>query len=151
MRVLRRHDGRDVVASMRGVIGHQSDGSPVYSGFSESKPNVEIKVEPQYDGESHDHYLKRSVESMAEQLTAIINGQVVSITPITYQPRKPEKPRERNSCTFCGKSLKEVRQMVAADYVCQGNPVCICDECVGQCVELLAKEPTKTTPKHEGP
>ncbi|MGN9844489.1 ATP-dependent Clp protease ATP-binding subunit ClpX [Nonomuraea sp. H19] len=38
-------------------------------------------------------------------------------------------------CSFCGRSQAEVRKLIA------GPPsVCICDECVGQCNELMAEE-----------
>ncbi|MFC4120890.1 ATP-dependent Clp protease ATP-binding subunit ClpX [Nonomuraea zeae] len=39
------------------------------------------------------------------------------------------------ACSFCGKSQKEVRKLIA------GPPsVCICDECVELCTELIAEE-----------
>ena len=34
-------------------------------------------------------------------------------------------------CSFCGKSQDEVRKLIA------GSNVCICDECVDLCVEIL--------------
>ncbi|MER8070994.1 ATP-dependent Clp protease ATP-binding subunit ClpX [Streptomyces sp. NPDC094034] len=38
-------------------------------------------------------------------------------------------------CTFCGKNQKQVRKLIAGP-----SPVCICDECVGLCNELIAEE-----------
>ncbi|MGW7055307.1 ATP-dependent Clp protease ATP-binding subunit ClpX [Streptomyces sp. NPDC054887] len=39
-------------------------------------------------------------------------------------------------CTFCGKSQKQVERLVAGPA-----GVCICNECVGLCNELIAEEP----------
>ncbi|WP_138900876.1 ATP-dependent Clp protease ATP-binding subunit ClpX [Streptomyces albidochromogenes] len=39
-------------------------------------------------------------------------------------------------CTFCGKSQKQVKKLVAGPA-----GICICDECVGLCNELIAEEP----------
>ncbi|MEV5553207.1 ClpX C4-type zinc finger protein [Nonomuraea wenchangensis] len=39
------------------------------------------------------------------------------------------------ACSFCGKGRHEVRRLIA------GPPsVHICEECVGQCTELIAEE-----------
>ncbi|MDQ8703673.1 ATP-dependent Clp protease ATP-binding subunit ClpX [Streptomyces sp. LHD-70] len=38
-------------------------------------------------------------------------------------------------CTFCGKSQKQVRKLIAGP-----SGICICDECVGLCNELIAEE-----------
>ncbi|MFE2598731.1 ATP-dependent Clp protease ATP-binding subunit ClpX [Streptomyces sp. NPDC057617] len=38
-------------------------------------------------------------------------------------------------CTFCGKSQKQVQKLIAGP-----SPVCICDECVGLCNELIAED-----------
>ncbi|MEV1001566.1 ATP-dependent Clp protease ATP-binding subunit ClpX [Nonomuraea sp. NPDC050202] len=44
-------------------------------------------------------------------------------------------------CSFCGRSQSEVRRLIA------GPPsVCICDECVGQCTELMAEERAARSP-----
>lgn len=42
------------------------------------------------------------------------------------------------SCSFCGKSQKEVEKIVA------GPSVYICNECIGLCQDILAEECTKT-------
>src|SRR5262245_56814486 len=42
------------------------------------------------------------------------------------------------SCSFCGKSQKEVRKLIA------GPTVYICDECIGLCNDLCAAEKAKT-------
>ncbi|HEV7936103.1 MAG TPA: ATP-dependent Clp protease ATP-binding subunit ClpX [Actinomadura sp.] len=39
------------------------------------------------------------------------------------------------TCTFCGKSQQQVRKLIAGP-----SPLCICDECVGICNELLEEE-----------
>ncbi|MGW7200938.1 ATP-dependent Clp protease ATP-binding subunit ClpX [Streptomyces chryseus] len=39
-------------------------------------------------------------------------------------------------CTFCGKSQKQVKKLIAGPA-----GICICDECVGLCNELIAEEP----------
>ncbi|WP_415950593.1 ATP-dependent Clp protease ATP-binding subunit ClpX [Streptomyces sp. KLOTTS4A1] len=39
------------------------------------------------------------------------------------------------TCTFCGKSQKSVRRLIAGP-----GGICICDECVGLCNELIAEE-----------
>ncbi|MBT2489924.1 ATP-dependent Clp protease ATP-binding subunit ClpX [Streptomyces sp. ISL-96] len=39
-------------------------------------------------------------------------------------------------CTFCGKSQKQVKKLIAGP-----GGICICDECVGLCNELIAEEP----------
>ncbi|OEJ43498.1 ATP-dependent protease ATP-binding subunit ClpX [Streptomyces agglomeratus] len=39
-------------------------------------------------------------------------------------------------CTFCGKSQKQVQKLIAGP-----GGICICDECVGLCNELVAEEP----------
>jgi hypothetical protein len=43
-------------------------------------------------------------------------------------------PHESLSCSFCGKSQREVRKLIA------GPTVCICDECIGLCNDILAAE-----------
>ncbi|MCG5211683.1 ATP-dependent Clp protease ATP-binding subunit ClpX [Streptosporangium sp. KLBMP 9127] len=40
-------------------------------------------------------------------------------------------------CTFCGKSQKQVKRLIAGP-----NRICICDECVGLCNELIEEELT---------
>jgi ATP-dependent Clp protease ATP-binding subunit ClpX len=42
--------------------------------------------------------------------------------------------RESLSCSFCGKSQKEVKKLVA------GPTVYICDECIGLCNDIIAEE-----------
>ncbi|GAA2960027.1 ATP-dependent Clp protease ATP-binding subunit ClpX [Streptomyces enissocaesilis] len=39
-------------------------------------------------------------------------------------------------CTFCGKSQKQVTKLIAGP-----GGICICDECVGLCNELIAEDP----------
>ena len=42
--------------------------------------------------------------------------------------------RETLSCSFCGKSQKEVKKLIA------GPTVYICDECIGLCNDIIAEE-----------
>jgi ClpX C4-type zinc finger len=42
------------------------------------------------------------------------------------------------ACTFCNKPTAEVKKMIA------GPGVCICSECVGLCVDILASQPEIT-------
>ena len=41
------------------------------------------------------------------------------------------------SCSFCGKSQKEVRKLIA------GPTVYICDECIGLCNDIISEEAEK--------
>jgi len=48
-------------------------------------------------------------------------------------------------CSFCGKSQREVKFLVA------GPAVYICDECIGLCVEIITdKIPLPEKPEFEG-
>jgi hypothetical protein len=53
-----------------------------------------------------------------------------------------EKP-ENLYCTFCGKAPREVRKLIA------GPRVCICDECIKKCNDIIAEEAMK--PAREDP
>jgi ATP-dependent Clp protease ATP-binding subunit ClpX len=44
------------------------------------------------------------------------------------------------SCSFCGKSQKEVKKLIA------GPTVYICDECIGLCNDIIAEEVEKDEP-----
>ncbi|WP_199548724.1 ATP-dependent Clp protease ATP-binding subunit ClpX [Streptomyces sp. N35] len=44
------------------------------------------------------------------------------------------------TCTFCGKSQKSVRKLIAGP-----GGICICDECVGLCNELIAEDLVEAT------
>jgi ATP-dependent Clp protease ATP-binding subunit ClpX len=46
------------------------------------------------------------------------------------------------SCSFCGKSQKEVKKLIA------GPTVYICDECIGLCNDIIAEEVEKEEPAH---
>ncbi|GAA2820316.1 ATP-dependent Clp protease ATP-binding subunit ClpX [Nonomuraea rubra] len=51
------------------------------------------------------------------------------------------KPGDLPHCSFCGRSQREVRRLIA------GPPaVFICDGCVGQCTELMAEERAARSP-----
>src|SRR6202795_4602192 len=55
-----------------------------------------------------------------------------------------DKRRDDNhgnlSCSFCGKSQKEVKKLIA------GPTVYICDECIGLCNDIIAEEVEKEEP-----
>jgi ATP-dependent Clp protease ATP-binding subunit ClpX len=48
--------------------------------------------------------------------------------------RRREDSRSNLSCSFCGKSQKEVKKLIA------GPTVYICDECIGLCNDIIAEE-----------
>ncbi|EEE5063423.1 hypothetical protein CSP06_003539 [Salmonella enterica subsp. houtenae] len=43
-----------------------------------------------------------------------------------------------HKCSFCGKTNKDVSSIIA------GDGVCICDECVFLCVEIIFKQNRRT-------
>ena len=46
----------------------------------------------------------------------------------------PVRGKSNLSCSFCGKSEREVRKLIA------GPSVYICDECIGLCNDIIADE-----------
>ncbi|MFD7445159.1 ATP-dependent Clp protease ATP-binding subunit ClpX [Streptomyces sp. NPDC059909] len=48
-------------------------------------------------------------------------------------------------CTFCGKSRREVRRLIAGP-----GAICICDECVGLCNELIAEGAAEEAARETG-
>ncbi|MFC3999778.1 ATP-dependent Clp protease ATP-binding subunit ClpX [Nocardiopsis sediminis] len=50
------------------------------------------------------------------------------------------------TCTFCGKTQQEVRKLIAGPGL-----LCICDECVGLCNELIEEELAESRPADDGP
>jgi hypothetical protein len=49
-----------------------------------------------------------------------------------------KKPKQTLCCSFCGKSQKEVKKLIA------GPTVYICDECIGLCNDIIAEELDRT-------
>ena len=49
-------------------------------------------------------------------------------------PTRREPPPDCLVCSFCGKTQREVRKLIA------GPTVYICDECVGLCVDIIAED-----------
>ena len=45
-----------------------------------------------------------------------------------------ERPPQALCCSFCGKSQKGVKKLIA------GPTVYICDECIGLCNDIIAEE-----------
>src|SRR5436190_4986676 len=54
--------------------------------------------------------------------------------------RRREDGHGNLSCSFCGKSQKEVKKLIA------GPTVYICDECIGLCNDIIAEEVEKDEP-----
>ena len=54
--------------------------------------------------------------------------------------RRREDANGSLSCSFCGKSQKEVKKLIA------GPTVYICDECIGLCNDIIAEEVEKEEP-----
>ncbi|HEY3352316.1 MAG TPA: ATP-dependent Clp protease ATP-binding subunit ClpX [Polyangia bacterium] len=54
--------------------------------------------------------------------------------------KREEHGRSNLSCSFCGKSQKEVKKLIA------GPTVYICDECIGLCNDIIAEETEKEEP-----
>ena len=54
--------------------------------------------------------------------------------------RRDEHGSGNLSCSFCGKSQKEVKKLIA------GPTVYICDECIGLCNDIIAEEVEKEEP-----
>ncbi len=47
------------------------------------------------------------------------------------------------SCSFCGKGQQDVRKLIA------GPNVCICDECIGLCGDIVAGDAPPDPPRAE--
>lgn len=54
---------------------------------------------------------------------------------------KGQKDNQALACSFCGKTQKEVRKLIA------GPTVYICDECIGLCNDIIAEEVSQDDPK----
>jgi len=68
--------------------------------------------------------------SMEERIAPILQTDSFSM---------PEGKEQQCHCSFCGKSQKEVRILIA------GPTVFICDECVDLCGQIVAEQPRKPT------
>ena len=56
------------------------------------------------------------------------------------EQRRDDHSNGNLSCSFCGKSQKEVKKLIA------GPTVYICDECIGLCNDIIAEEVEKDEP-----
>ena len=54
----------------------------------------------------------------------------------SVDPKNPAAQKLSMMCSFCGKTQKEVRKLVA------GPGVMICDECVTLCHDIITENPT---------
>ncbi|WOU46055.1 ClpX C4-type zinc finger protein [Citrobacter portucalensis] len=52
-------------------------------------------------------------------------------------------PHPTHKCSFCGKTNNDVATIIA------GDGVCICDECVYLCVEIIFKQNRRTHSEHD--
>jgi len=57
---------------------------------------------------------------------------------LNKQHIEPYTEAEEIKCSFCGKSSNEVEKMIVAS-----DDICICNECVGLCSEVLQEEMRK--------
>lgn len=53
--------------------------------------------------------------------------------------RTTEQTELRLSCSFCGKENKEVELLIAGP-VFKGTRICICNECISICSEIINAE-----------
>lgn len=51
-----------------------------------------------------------------------------------FKKKPPEDDIPQPTCSFCSKTQKEVRKMIA------GPGAHICDECIGLCNDIIAEE-----------
>jgi predicted RNase H-like HicB family nuclease len=77
-------------------------------------------------------------ETLAEALRAAL--RVVDPPP----PPRPPEPR-KFACSFCRKSAKQVHKLITAE---RWPRVCICNECIELCVEIIEEEDQMPDPKH---
>ena len=74
------------------------------------------------------------------EMVAGVKGSVMKLDPLATEFWRPSvgKPVVGASmrCSFCGKAVREVKRLVA----CVKPGAHICNECVDQCVEMMAKE-----------
>ena len=54
--------------------------------------------------------------------------------PVGVDRRRTDSSCANLSCSFCGKSQKEVKKLIA------GPTVYICDECIALCNDIIAEE-----------
>jgi excisionase family DNA binding protein len=64
--------------------------------------------------------------------------QAVSLLTDAAKKLTGGKPRPIYKCSFCGKAQQQVRRLIAGP-----GGVYICDECIGLCNEIIAKEQSK--------
>ena len=70
-----------------------------------------------------------------EQVRALYMEVVAATVKVTEGPPPPSPPPDGSlACSFCMKSQKEVRKLIA------GPSVYICDECIRLCDDIIAEE-----------
>ena len=55
----------------------------------------------------------------------------------------PKTENNQQFCSFCGKAVYEVKKLVS------GRNVCICDECINLCNDIMAED-NRQTDNHNG-
>jgi hypothetical protein len=70
---------------------------------------------------------------LAVLLTGILIYLVTRFRPVNVT-QKPQTATVVLHCSFCAKSQREVKKLIA------GPKVYICDECIGLCNDILAEE-----------
>jgi len=72
------------------------------------------------------------------------NSETIIPTSVRARERNVERRRDESNgnlcCSFCGKSQKEVKKLIA------GPTVYICDECIALCNDIIAEEVEKDEP-----
>ena len=53
------------------------------------------------------------------------------------QLRRALEKGKKRWCWYCGKGLREVKKLIES---ARAPYCCICDECIGLCVEIIEKE-----------
>ena len=80
-----------------------------------------------------DNLFRQAVGLHACRLSALWKGKpMMFIGEKRGTLRKPDQDELR--CSFCNKGQNEVRKLIA------GPTVCICDECVQSCVEIMEQD-----------
>lgn len=64
-------------------------------------------------------------------------GKRVSPPKVEYKKHVPSNESNMLHCSFCGKSQREVKTLIA------GPNIYVCDECVSLCNEIIAKQSQK--------
>jgi RNA polymerase sigma factor (sigma-70 family) len=81
------------------------------------------------------HQLREQLSSLQEQ--AQINSSQ-EVQPMATN--SPEQSKTEFFCSFCQKSSKQIRFLIAGPPVLRNQPIYICNECVDKCNEIIHEE-----------